>query len=203
LTRGHFVALEGIEASGKSTQASRLASAVGAVMTREPGGTPLGRTLRSLLLDAGSAGLDARAEALLMAADRTMHIRDVVRPALESGRHVVSDRSAMSLLAYQGFGRGLDVEELRRLSDWASFGLWPELVVLIDVPPDAALIRLDASGAGRDRFEGEDRSFHQRVHAGYRTLAAADPERWVIVDGTGPVSQVAERVLSAWNGRFG
>lgn len=186
-----FVAFEGGEASGKSTQARLLAGAVGAVLTREPGGTDLGARLRALLLDPASGSVDARAEALLMAADRAQHVARVVRPNLDAGRHVVTDRFAGSSLAYQGFGRGLPLDEVEHLSRWAAAGTWPDLVVLIDVPVDVATRRL---GADRDRFEQAGTEFHERVRAGFLRLAAADPEGWVVVDGTGSIDEVAARV---------
>ena len=196
--RGWFVALEGGEGSGKSTQARLLAESAGALLTREPGGTKLGAELRHLLLDPGTGVIDPRAEALLMAADRAQHIAEVVRPALDKGEHVVSDRSAMSFLAYQGAGRGLPVEELRRLSDWAAGGLWPDLVVLIDVPPEVAKARRAALAQHPDRLEAAGDGFHERVRAGFAALAAADNDRWVVVDGTGTPAEVAGRVNAAW-----
>jgi len=195
---GRFVVLEGGEASGKSTQAARLAERLDAVITREPGGTAIGAGLRDLLLDARTTGLADRAEALLMAADRAQHVAEVIRPALAAGRHVVSDRYVGSTLAYQGFGRGLPVDELRRLSAWAAHGLEPDVIVLLDMPPaltpdrvagrpDPALDRLEAAGDG----------FHDRVADGYRRLAAADPARWVVVDGTAETHDVETAVWKA------
>ena len=192
------MALEGGEASGKSTQARLLAASIGAVLTREPGGTNLGAQLRHLLLHPATGPIDARTEALLMAADRAQHMAEVVRPALDRGEHVVSDRSAMSFLAYQGAGRGLPIEELRRLSDWASGGLWPDLVVLVDVPAEVATSRLVAEGQRPDRLEAEGGGFHERVRSGFAALAAAEAHRWVVVDGTGTPAEVAERVSTAW-----
>ncbi len=193
-----FIVLEGGEASGKSTQAARLADRLGAVLTREPGGTAIGAGLRDLLLDARTTGLDDRAEALLMAADRAQHVAEVIRPALAAGRHVVSDRYVGSTLVYQGFGRGLPVDELRRLSAWAAHGLGADVIVLLDVPrsltasrvagrPDPALDRLEAAGDG----------FHDRVAEGYRRLAAADPARWVVVDGTAGTDDVEAAIWKA------
>jgi len=198
-----WVALEGGDGSGKSTQARLLADALGAVLTREPGGTAVGARIRALLLDPGTTALDARAEALLMAADRAQHMAEVVAPALAGGRDVVSDRSAWSSLAYQGYGRGLPVEALRRLSDWALGGRWPDLAVLIDVPADVADARLSAAGRAADRFEGEGDAFHRRVLDGFRTLASAQPDRWAVVDGTRPVEDVAARVLAVVRARAG
>jgi dTMP kinase len=189
-----FVVFEGGEASGKSTQSARLAERLGAVHTREPGGTEIGAALRDLLLDAGTTGLDDRAEALLMVADRAQHVAEVIAPALKAGRHVVSDRYFGSTLAYQGYGRGLPVAELRQLTAWASGNLWPDLVVLLDVPREVAVTR---SGRRPDRLEAAGEAFHDRVQRGYRALAAADATRWVVVDGTAPPGDVAAAVWGA------
>lgn len=192
--RGRLIAFEGGEACGKSTQAARLAARLGAVLTIEPGGTEIGKRIRSLVLDPDVAAVDPRAEALLMAADRAQHVAEVLRPALEGGIDVVTDRFIGSSLAYQGYGRGLDVDELRRLSVWATGGLDADLVILLDVPDDVARARL----AGRpDRMEAEGAPFHERVVAGFRTLAAVDPARWVVVDGIGTIDEVAARVDAA------
>jgi dTMP kinase len=178
--RGRFLAFEGGEACGKSTQAVRLATRLDAVLTREPGGTPVGAQLRAVLLDPVTR-LSDRAEALLMAADRAQHVADVVAPALAAGRHVVTDRYAGSSLAYQGYGRGLPLDEVRHLSDWATCGLWPDLTVLLDVPLDVATARR----TGRpDRLEAAGDDFHRRVGDGFRELAREHPDSWVVVDGT-------------------
>lgn len=193
--RGRLIAFEGGEASGKSTQSARLASRLGAVLTREPGDTELGRHIRQLVLGPGIAeGIDARAEALLLAADRAQHVASVIRPALLAGRDVVTDRYAGSSLAYQGFGRGLGVADIRWLSDWASGGLWPDLVILLDVPDAVATERLVRSGVGLDRLEAAGDEFHRRVAQGFRTLAESSPETWRVVDGTGAVDEVAVKV---------
>lgn len=201
LRQGRLVAFEGGEASGKSTQAVMLASRLGAVLTREPGGTEVGRRIRALVLDPGMAALDPRAEALLLAADRAQHVADVVGPALARGGDVVTDRFSGSTLAYQGHGRGLDLDDLARLSAWASGSVEPDLVVLLDV--DASVAAGRQRGRRLDRLEAEPDGFHQRVRDGYRMLAAADPERWVVVDGTGSVEEVAARVWEAAAGRLG
>ena len=195
--RGRFVAFEGGEACGKSTQAALLAGRVDAVLTREPGGTAIGERVRELLLDPRVAGLDGRAETLLMAAARAQHVAEVVAPALAAGRHVVTDRFAHSSLAYQGYGRGLPVDEVRELSTWASGGLWPDVVILLDVPDDAARARLGSL----DRFEAEGNGFHERVAAGFRQMAVA--EGWVVVDGVGAVDEVAERVWAVVRDKIG
>jgi dTMP kinase len=188
-----WIALEGGEGCGKSTQARLLAASLDGVLTREPGGTPIGTQIRSLLLDPGVGDIDARAEALLMAADRAAHVAAVVGPALAAGRSVVSDRSAWSSLAYQGYGRGLAVDELWRLSNWAMGGRWPDLAVLLDVPSSVSGLRL--ASRRPDRFELEEGGFHERVQVGFRALAAAYPDSWVVVDGTGSEEEVAARIL--------
>ena len=192
--RGRFIAFEGGEGCGKSTQSARLAADLGAVATREPGGTAVGARLREILLDHGTVDLADRAEALLMAADRAQHLAEVVAPALVAGRHVVSDRSVYSSIAYQGYGRGLPVGEVRMLSEWAANDVWPDLVVLLEVPQAVADNRLTG---GLDRMERLGAPFHQRVADGFRELAAAEPERWVVVDGTQPVEVVAGVVRAA------
>lgn len=198
-SRVRWIAFEGGEGCGKSTQARLLAPRIeGAVLTREPGGTPIGERIRAILLDTGTADLDARAELLLMAADRAQHISAVVAPALDAGRPIVSDRSAFSSLAYQGFGRGLPIAEVRSVCDWASSGRWPDLVVLLEVDDDERRSRM--SGAP-DRLEAAGDGFHQRVAEGFRTLAAADPLRWVVIEGGGDVDQVAARVWAAVESR--
>lgn len=190
--RGRFVAFEGGEACGKSTQAARLAARLDAVLTREPGGTPLGERVRELFLDPATGAVEARAEALLVAAARAQHVAVVIEPALASGRHVVTDRFTGSSLAYQGHGRGLDVEEVRALSRFATGGLAPDVTVLLDVPADVAAAR---RGRAPDRLEAEGDAFHERVRAGYASLAGA--EGWVVVDGAGAVDEVEARVWSA------
>lgn len=197
---GLLIAFEGGEGTGKSTQAARLAERLGAVLTREPGGTAIGGRIRSLVLDPANEELADRAEALLMAADRAQHVAEVIRPALDAGRVVVTDRFAGSSLAYQSYGRGLPLDEVEHLSRWATDGVWPELVVLLDVPQAVADERL---GAERDRMEGVGDGFHGRVAAGFRALAAADPDRWLVVDGTGSVDDVADRVWAAVDPRLG
>lgn len=191
-----FLVFEGGEGSGKSTQAARLAARLGAVLTHEPGGTSVGARIRSLVLDAGGVGtaLDVRAEALLMAADRAQHVAEVIRPALARGDDVVSDRFTGSTLAYQGFARGLSVDELARLSAWAAGGLAPDVVILLDVAAEVAASRRKAVP---DRMEAAGDDFHRRVAEGYRSLAAADPARWRVVDGSGSVEDVESLVLAA------
>ncbi|MEU6194246.1 dTMP kinase [Streptomyces sp. NPDC047061] len=181
---GFFIALEGGDGAGKSTQAEALAEWIRAkghevVLTREPGATPVGKRLRSILLDVSSAGLSHRAEALLYAADRAEHVDTVVRPALERGAVVISDRYIDSSVAYQGAGRDLSPTEVARINRWATAGLVPHLTVLLDVEPETARERFTEAP---DRLESEPAEFHARVRAGFLTLAASDPGRYLVVD---------------------
>ncbi|MGA5729514.1 dTMP kinase [Streptomyces seoulensis] len=181
---GFFISLEGGDGAGKSTQAEALAEWIRAkghevVLTREPGATPVGKRLRSILLDVSEAGLSHRAEALLYAADRAEHVDTVVRPALERGAVVISDRYIDSSVAYQGAGRDLSPTEIARINRWATGGLVPHLTVLLDVPPEVARERFTEAP---DRLESEPAEFHARVRAGFLTLAAADPGRYLVVD---------------------
>lgn len=199
-----YVALEGPEGCGKSTQAARLAESLGAVLTRETGGTDVGRRLRDILHDVDVADLDDRAEALIAAADRAQHVARVVAPALEGGQTVVSDRSVYSTLAYQGYGRGLDVAELQRLNDWAVGGRWPSIVVLLDAPDEVLADRMRRRHVESlpDRFERAGEPFHRRVAEGFRTMAASDPERWIVIESDAAPDDVAERVLAAVTARL-
>jgi dTMP kinase len=193
----HFVVLEGGDATGKSTQVRRLAARLRdagheVVETFEPGATPLGAQLRALLLDDTHA-VDPIAEALLMAADRAEHIAEVVRPGLQQGAWVVSDRFIPSSLAYQGVGRGLGVAEVEQLNELASAGLVPDLVVVLDLSPDAARERMAAMRARtRDRLEREDDAFALAVHEAYRDLARS--RGWELVDASGDVDDVERAV---------
>lgn len=193
---GRFVVFEGGEATGKSTQAGLLAQRWGAELTYEPGDTEVGVRLRAILLDPATGDLDPRAEALLMAADRAHHVATRIGPALSQGRDVVCDRFVGSSIAYQGYGRQLGAEAVAALSTFATDGLVPDVVVLLEVPVDVAATRLAATGAP-DRLEAAGDEFHRRVAEGYRALAAADPERWSVVDGSGTIDEVADRVTAA------
>ena len=198
LRQGAFVVFEGGEGAGKSTQVTLLADALRAqgrdvVVTREPGATHVGSRIRGLVLDSGDAP-SPRAEALLYAADRAHHVATVVRPALGRGAVVISDRYVDSSLAYQGAGRTLPVQEISWLSSWATGGLKPDLVVLLDVDPGVGLGRVDARGGGIDRLESESRSFHDRVRYAFLDLAAADPKRYLVLDAARPPEEIAEAV---------
>ena len=189
-----MIAFEGGEGAGKSTQAERLASVLGAELTREPGGSALGERIRHLLLDpeteaVGGEGIAARTELMLALAARAQHVSERIRPALEAGRDVVVDRFSGSTLAYQGYGRGLPVSEIRRACDLATGGLWPDLTFLLDVPVEVGVARRAGTGSRPDRFESEPSGFHVRV--------AEDREHWVVVDGTADVDEVARLVFEA------
>jgi len=196
---GRLIAFEGGEGSGKSTQARRLADRLGALLTFEPGDTPLGAELRRLLLDSPTLEITDRAEALLMAADRAQHVVEVIVPALRSGRTVVTDRFAGSSIAYQGHGRQLPAAEIEEISRWATDGVWPDLVVLLHVP---ASVSAQRTGGARDRMEGAGEAFHRRVHDGFLSQAIADTDRWAVVDGSGTEDEVAEAIWQIVQMRF-
>ncbi len=192
MTSARYIAFEGAEGCGKSTQAAHYAEVIGAVFTRETGGTDIGARLREILHDTSVDNLAARSEALITAADRAQHLAEVVRPALDAGRTVVSDRSVFSTLAYQGYGRQLNVDEVGRINKWATDGLWPELVVFMDTPDEVISERM--SRRKLDRFEAAGDDFHQRVIEGFRTMAAADPDRWITVAAIGSIDDVAKQI---------
>lgn len=201
MSLGKYIAFEGLEGCGKSTHVKRLATRLDAVMTREPGGTAIGSMLRDILIDPANTNLSPRAEALMMAADRAQHIADLISPALASGQHVVTDRSVYSSLAYQGYGRQQDLDELKRLNNWAINNLWPDLVIYIDVPIEVLIERLKKREL--DRFEREDRTFFERIDAGFRSMAASDPQHWLIVDGTPPKDELEEIISAGLLARLG
>jgi dTMP kinase len=193
---GYFIALEGGDGAGKSTQAQALAEWIRSkghevVVTREPGGSAIGQRLRAMLLDVGNTGISHRAEALLYAADRAEHVETVIRPALERGAVVITDRYLDSSIAYQGAGRDLSGTEVGRISRWATDGLVPDLTVLLDVSPEAARERFTEA---LDRLESEPEEFHARVRAGFLALAAADPVRYLVVDAGQPATGVTTAI---------
>lgn len=198
---GRLIALEGGEGAGKSTQAKALAGALGAELTREPGGTKLGEELRQLLLDPSRGKIDPRTELMLMLAARAEHLAVLIEPALASGTHVVVDRFVGSTIAYQGYGRGLPVEEVTAACAIAAAGRQPDLNVLVDVPVGTGTAR--SRGAAGDRIEREERDFHERVRQGFLAQAAASPERWCVIDGTLPVAAVGAAVSSEVATRLG
>jgi dTMP kinase len=195
---GLFLSFEGGEAAGKSVQAARLAESLGTggrdvLLTREPGGTPFAERIRDVLLHAREVDLTPEAQALLFSAARSQHTRDVIRPGLAAGKVVVADRYFDSTLAYQGYGLGADLDGLRAMTRFAVGSLVPQRTFLIDVPVAVTLSRLASrSGTARwDRFHGDDRAFYDRVRDGYLRLAAAEPGRFVVVDGDRPEEAVA------------
>ena len=195
---GLFVTLEGIDRSGKTTQARLLGEALGdrAVAVREPGGTAVGERVRELLKDP-SIEVDERTEALLFAAARAELVSEVIRPALDEGKIVISDRFLDSSLAYQGGARGLGVEEVERINEFATGGLRPDVTVLLDLSPGAAAGR---AGVEVDRFEQEGAGLQERVRAAYQELVVRDPDRWVRVDADRDPDEVHRDVLAVVEG---
>jgi len=198
---GRFITLEGPDGAGKTLQAQRLVEALEARglhvrSTREPGGTALGERVRSILLSADGPPISPRADALLFNAARAQLVAEVIRPALEAGTIVVGARHADSTLAYQGYGAGVPLAELRALADVALGDLRPDRTILLDLPVEVGLGRKTADGV--TRFEASfDVAFHQRVRDGFLALAAAEPERWVVIDAAAPADDVAAGVLEA------
>jgi len=198
---GRLLAFEGIDGCGKSTQARAVAELLGARLTHEPGATALGAALRQLMLAPDAPAITLRAEALLMAADRAEHIELVVSPALATGEWVVSDRFSGSTLAYQGYGRGLELDVLHGLVTWATAGLVPDLSILIDVPVEVAQARLAL--VAPDRLERLGPEFAQRVRDGFLALAAQDERRWVVLDGTADAAALTTRIVEVVRERLG
>jgi dTMP kinase len=195
---GLFITLEGGDGSGKTTQAERLGVWLAGegrtiLRTREPGGTEVGVEVREIVLH-HRGDIAPRAEALLYAADRAHHVATVVRPALERGDVVIQDRYIDSSVAYQGAGRVLDPEAVRRLSEWATEGLRPDLTILLDLDAHAARGRLDEARTRYDRLEAEASEFHDRVRSAYLSVAASEPERFLVVDAALPVEEIAAAI---------
>jgi dTMP kinase len=200
-----FVAIEGIEGSGKSTLLAALAQrlrsdGVGVVVTREPGGTTLGDAVRELFLNR-SLTIEPLAEALLVNAARAQHVAEVIRPALRAGRILLCDRFTDSTLAYQGYGRGIDLELLRRLCETATGGVAPDLTLLVDLPVAAIRARLRGRHRGTDRIEREDDGFHERVRQGFLKLSDSPDHR--ILNGDQPEERLADIALREIRERFG
>lgn len=198
--RGYFVVFEGGEGAGKTTQIEAFtkwldARGVEVVQTREPGGTAIGRRIREVLLDPASAGMNERTEALLYAADRAQHVAEVIKPALDAGKVVVSDRFIDSSLAYQGLARGLGLDDIFRISEWATGGLMPDLVLYMKVDPRLGLHRVDRN---LDRIESENGDFHEKVGEAYLELAAKYPSRFVVLDASGSQEQVHAAIVAAF-----
>ena len=201
MTRGVFIAFEGGEGAGKSTQARLLAEAlaargIAAELTREPGGTPGAEAIRDLLLDPAGTGWEPRAEALLFAAARSDHVERRIRPALEAGRWVICDRFIDSTRAYQGGGGGLSDGDIMALHEVGSGGLLPDLTVLLSLPTGDAAERLAARDVdGSDRIGGREMEYHARVAARFAQIAADEPERFAVIDGSGSADTVHARIL--------
>lgn len=204
-----FITFEGPEGSGKTTQQQRLAAELRShgrtvVTTKEPGGTPLADRIRAILLDSANV-IDPVAEVLLFAASRRQHTMETIQPALARGKIVLCDRYADSTLAYQGFGRLIDLDRLRNLNDWATDGLKPEVTLLFDLPEEVGLRRAQSRNASavndEGRFEAEDLRFHRRVREGYLSMAQAEPRRFAIVDGDGTIDEVFTRTLETLRAR--
>jgi dTMP kinase len=213
MTSGFFITLEGPEGGGKSTQASRLAKYLrergrNVLLTREPGGTLLGEQIRALLNDFHQTDLHPRAEILLFCASRAQLVYQIIQPHLEDGGTVVCDRFSDSTLAYQGYGRGLDLDSLRTIIRFATGACTPHLSLLLDLPVEVGLERRKQSGGEWNRMDAQTLEFHQRVRQGYKELACAEPARWVRIDASGNADQVwdeiriaLDRILSARAGQ--
>lgn len=208
-----FITFEGVEGAGKSTQIGLTAEwlqGLGRTVltTRQPGGCALGLELRRILLDARNTHLDPAAELFMYLADRAQHVAEVIRPALDAGQAVLCDRYHDSTVAYQGFGRGLDVEDLLLLGRLATGGLRPDLTVVLDLPVETGLARARArneaqgSSQSEGRFEALRTDFHQRVRDGFKTLAAREPVRFAVVDARGAPGEVFEAVRRAVESRL-
>ena len=207
MDEGLFLVLEGVEGAGKTTQARLLEEWLeglgkSVTTTREPGGTALGEAVRAVLLERSELEVPPESELLLVLAARAAFVKDVVRPALARGDVVVADRFSLSTFAYQGHGRGLDLEEVRRLDAFARGGLEPDLTLLLDLPPDEGAGRQRAAGKGSDRIEGAGEAFHARVASGYRALAASGDHRVCVVDARGTPEAVHGRVRAALRKAF-
>ncbi|MFJ3959041.1 dTMP kinase [Arthrobacter sp. NPDC090010] len=195
---GLFIAFEGGDGAGKSTQSALLAEALRkrgltVVQTREPGGTEIGEKLRSLVLDHGHGEIDARTEALMYAAARAAHVEQLIRPALARGEAVITDRYIDSSVAYQGIGRDLGTEEIRQLNSWATASLWPDFTVILDVDPVEGRAR--RAPGGEDRLESEPDTFHAQVRQAFLDAAEAAPERYLVIDARQDVETISEAIL--------
>lgn len=196
---GFFIAFEGGDGAGKSTQAALLTHALSdagrtVLRTREPGGTPVGEKLRSLVLEHGQGEIDAKTEALIFAAARAAHASQVIAPAMARGEVVISDRYADSSIAYQGAGRGLGTEAVVQLNDWATNSLWPDLTVLLDVTPAEGRDRRTAGDAAEDRLESEPDHFHATIRTAFLELASAHPKRYLVLSANAAVPEIAQAI---------
>lgn len=199
--RGRFITVEGIEGAGKSTQMDVIrdfltGQGVDVVVTREPGGTPLGERVRELLLDPDNRGMSTDAELLLVFAARAEHLHAVIEPALAAGKWVLSDRFTDATFAYQGGGRGAEAARIEVIEAWVQGSLRPDLTVLLDLPVEEGMARMTARGEP-DRFEREDAAFFERIRATYLERAAAEPHRFCRIDASAAVDAVSREALDA------
>src|SRR5216683_3136776 len=205
MANGLFITLEGVEGSGKTTQAALLGDWLRkdgrrVTVTHEPGGTRAGETIRAIFLDP-AVSLDVAAELLLVLADRAQHVREKLRPAIANGEVVISDRYSDSTTAYQGHGRGFDLELLGNLNRLATDGVTPDLTIVLDLPVETGLertrVRALGTGRGSDRFEGERAEFHRKVRGGFLAIAKAEPTRVIVIDADRAVTTVTEEIRRA------
>ncbi len=206
--RGRLITIEGGDGAGKTTQAGLLAAAlerhgIAVRLTREPGGSPGGEAIRRLLLDGTAQHWDAVGEALLLVAARRDHVQTLIAPALVRGTWIVCDRFADSTVAYQGYGRGLAVDQLRVLHRFALGDFAPDLTLILDVAVEIAEARAAARASAKDRFDGLDRAFRERLRQGFRQIAAADPARCALIDAGRAVAEVHRAILAATKARLG
>ncbi len=202
----YFITLEGPEGGGKTLQAARLVehlvqAGFDALLTREPGGTPISDQIRAILGNLENTAMDPRTEFLLFSASRAQHVQQIIAPHLDKGGVVVSDRYYDSSLAYQGFGHQLDLQTLRAVTAFATGGLTPDLTLLLDLPVEAGLQRRQ-KGGDWNRLDAYELAFHQRVRQGYAQLAAEDPDRWVTIDASGTTETVWEDIRAAVEARL-
>lgn len=203
-TLGFFIALEGGDGTGKTTQSRLLAEWLETTgrdvfLTRQPGGTTVGQSLRAIVLAPETGDIASRTEALIYLADKAEHVHALIRPALADGKVVVTDRYVESMLAYQGTARGLDPDQLAKIADWATEGLSPDLTIVLDIDPREGLTRVGEL----DRIEAEPIEFHDQVRDHYLRIAAADPGRHVVVSASGTANEVHQRIRSAVSGAMG
>lgn len=202
-----FITLEGPEGSGKTTQAPLLAQrltdrGLTVILMREPGGTPIGDQIRTVLHDMKNQAMDAHAELLLYSASRAQLVAQVIRPHLAAGGIVVCDRYADSTLAYQGYGRGLDLDALRLITRFATGGLVPDLTLYLKIDPARGLMRRNTSGGEWNRMDAQTLDFYQRACEGYAQLIAAEPQRWVVIDADQPIEAVQQAINAAVDARL-
>lgn len=200
--RGLFITFEGTDGAGKTTQIQRLSADLrhadhDICLTREPGGTPISEQIRDMLLNPDHSEMAATTELLLYAASRAQHVSEVIKPALEAGKIVISSRFADAMVVYQGYGRGLDLEQINRLNRIATEGVTPDVTFVLDLPVEIGLQRVQKSRGGLDRLEREKIEFHQRLRDGYRALVQQEPQRLKIIDARAAPDQVYAQIQEA------